>query len=118
MTPRDRGNGSVLSLGFMFAIAAAGLLVLVQVQAVIKTHAVQGAADLAAIAAAQAASDACTHADAVAEANRVRLVECTTQDDDFVVRVESDLPNHEAALLDFAHVQSAPIQASARAGFE
>lgn len=118
MTPPDRGNGTVLSLGFMCAIAAAGLLVLAQVQAVIKTHAVQGAADLTAIAAAQAAGDACANASTVAEANRVRLVECEMQDNDYVVRVEADLPNFVAVLLDFAHVQYMPIQASARAGFD
>lgn len=118
MTVRERGNGTVLALGLMCAIAAAGFLVLAQVQAVIATHAVQGAADLTAIAAAQSPGDACASAGAVAAANRVRLVECTTQADDFVVRVESDLPSLLAAVLNFAHVQSAPIQASARAGFD
>ena len=116
MTARERGNGTVLALGLMCAIAAAGFLVLAQVQAVIATHAVQGAADLAAIAAAQASGDGCRKAQVVAEANQVRLVDCTTQDADFIVRVESDPPSLVAAALTFAHVAATPIQASARAG--
>ncbi|MDO8731347.1 MAG: flp pilus-assembly TadE/G-like family protein [Actinomycetota bacterium] len=116
MTPRERGNGTVLSLGFMFMIAVAGFLVLAQVQAVMKTHAVQGAADLSAIAAAQTPGDSCAGARAIAAANQVRLVDCRTEGTDFIVRVESDLPSLVMAVLKFVHVQSAPIQASARAG--
>lgn len=118
MKAGERGNGTVLSLAFMFVIAATGFLVLVQVQAVMRSHAVQGAADLAAIAAAQASGDGCRKAQVVAEANRVRLVDCTTQDDDFIVRVESDLPSLVSALLTFARVDASPIRAAARASVE
>ena len=118
MTQHDRGNGTVLSLAFMCAIAMAGFLVLVQIQAVMKTHAVQGAADLTALAAAQADTDPCSQADRVAQANQVRLMDCQQVDQDFVVRVASDLPSLMRALLDFVHVQPLPIQASARAGLE
>lgn len=116
MNTRERGNGTVLGLGFMFALTLAGFLVLIQVQAVMKTHAVQGAADLTAIAAAQASADACAQADAVARANQVRLVECETDDTDFLVKVESDLPSLVASMLTFVHVEATPIRASARAG--
>ena len=118
MKARERGNGTVLGLAFMCAVAMAGFLVLVQIQAVMKTHAVQGAADLTALAAAQADGDACSQADRVARANQVRLVECQPVDGDYVVRVASDLPSLMHALLDFVHVQAAPIQAAARAGME
>ena len=116
MKPAERGNGTVLSLALMFAIGAAGFVVLAQGQAVIATHAVQDAADLTAIAAAQAVADPCTKADAVAKANRVRLLDCTAEAADYVVRVESDLPSLIAHVLDLLHVQPSPIRASARAG--
>ncbi len=118
MTSDEGGNATVLSMAFAFAITACGFLVLAQLQAVITTRAVEGAADLAAIAAAQSSGDACAQAERVAQANRVRLVDCTVQDADFVVRVESDLPSLVAAMVRLVHVQEAPIRATARAGVE
>ena len=116
MTRRDQGSGTVLSLGFMAAIAMAGVLVLAQLQAVMTTHALAGAADLRALAAAQAHGDACARAERVAQAHRVRLVGCRAAGEDFIVRVESDLPGLVSALLGLVQVQAMPIQASARAG--
>ncbi len=116
MTAREQGNGTVLALGLMFVIAVAGFLVLAQVQAVIKTHALQGAADLSAIAAAQDPIHDCSIANAIAQANRARLVDCRSEDADVVVRVETDLPSLLATVLTFVHVEAKPIQASARAG--
>lgn len=106
----------MLGLAFICMVAACGFLVLAQVQAVIATHALEGAADLAAIAAAQSQGDACAEAGRVAQANHARLVDCGTQDSDFVVRVESDLPGLVAAVIKLVHVQASPIRATARAG--
>lgn len=118
MSHQDQGIGTVLSLAMMCAVAAAGVLVAAQVQIVMATHALQGAADLAAIAAAQSADESCRAAMAVAQANRVRLVSCRAEASDFIVQVESDLPNLIAAVLSFAHVEQGPIHANARAGPE
>ncbi len=118
MSHQDQGNGTVLSLAMMGAVAAAGILVAAQVQIVMATHALQGAADLAAIAAAQSPDDSCGAAIAVAQANQVRLVNCRPEDSDFIVQVETDLPSLIAAVLSFAHVEQGPIHANARAGPE
>jgi len=115
MSCRERGSGTVLSLAFLLVIGAAGLLGLAQAQALQLKHRVQSAADLSAIGAAQAPGDACASAERIAAANGTRLVDCWTEDEDTLVRVQADAPDLLARVLGAVQMSAGPISASARA---
>lgn len=115
MSRRERGSGTVLSLALLLVIGAAGVAGLSLAQALQLKHRVQSAADLSAIAAAQAPGDACASAESIAAANGTRLVGCWTEDEDTLVRVEADAPSLLARVMAAAQMSAGPISASARA---
>lgn len=97
MSAAERGSGTLLAslviaavMGLTAALVVAGLVTG-------EGHRIQGGADLAAIAGAQAqlrGADACAAVRESADANRVGVRQCTVVGDEveFVVRVEVDAP--------------------------
>ena len=90
----ERGSGSLL--GALIALLLAGLTGAVMIYGLFtyEAHRIQGAADLAAIAGAEAQREAgpgCGAASDSAERNRVSIVKCTVTGDEveFVVAVEA-----------------------------
>lgn len=79
----DRGSATVWAVGAIAVLCAVFGAVLAFGQAVVIRHQVEGAADLAALAAAdhwtKGAEGACTTAERVAEAQGSRLVRCELQ---------------------------------------
>jgi len=104
----ERGAGAVLALALVMVVVAIGLSGVGLAAALTARQRVIGTADLAALAAADAASGAiagvpCDVAAGVAAANRARLTECET--DSLVVSV--------TVVGSFAGI---PIEAQSRAG--
>lgn len=81
--PSDRGSATVWTVGAMAALCAVFGVVLVMGHAAVARHRAAGAADLAALAAADHWSDgsvaACARADRVARAQNARLVRCAVE---------------------------------------
>ncbi|MFG3146850.1 Rv3654c family TadE-like protein [Streptomyces sp. NPDC048243] len=79
----DRGSATVWAVGAMAALCAVFLVVLAMGHAAVTRHRAAGAADLAALAAADHWSDggtvACARADRVARAQNARLVRCAVE---------------------------------------
>ncbi|WP_152978081.1 MULTISPECIES: Rv3654c family TadE-like protein [Micrococcales] len=96
----DRGSGSVLAVALLGAIMVMVVFVIAAGQAAWAHHRARTAADLAALAAADAArgltsGEPCAVARRVAEANGARLVGCCPPSDRGEVRdvrVEADVP--------------------------
>ncbi|MFA7323789.1 MAG: Rv3654c family TadE-like protein [Candidatus Nanopelagicales bacterium] len=112
----EQGSGTVLGLAAMAVVAMFGMVALAQLQAVSVTHALQGAADLTAVGAAQAVDDQCAVAAQIAEANGARLTACSPVGLDVVVQVETDAPSLVANLLKRFGFEASPLRARARAG--
>jgi secretion/DNA translocation related TadE-like protein len=101
LAPRtdDRGVASVLAVAWIVVVMTAGWIAMLAVAITAAQHHLDGAADIAAIAAAQAAQsgeDACTTAARVARGNDVSLGDCRHEGLDVVVTVVDaiDLPLH------------------------
>ncbi|MFE9875361.1 Rv3654c family TadE-like protein [Streptomyces sp. NPDC005784] len=79
----DKGSATVWTVGAIAVLCAVFGVVLAMGQAVVVRHRAAGAADLAALAAADHWSDggtaACARADRVARAQRARLVRCAVE---------------------------------------
>jgi secretion/DNA translocation related TadE-like protein len=79
----DRGSATVWTVGAIAVLCVVFGAVLAMGQAVVVRHRAAGAADLAALAAADQWSDggtaACAQADRVARAQRARLVRCAVE---------------------------------------
>ncbi|SEG82600.1 helicase/secretion neighborhood TadE-like protein [Saccharopolyspora kobensis] len=93
---RDRGAATALSAILVLALLAVLVLVLQIGAATIARHRAEGAADLAALAAAahapSGAESACERAAQVAEGMRAAVVECLLEGWNARVTVEADLP--------------------------
>jgi secretion/DNA translocation related TadE-like protein len=88
----DRGSASVFALLVIpvLCLAAFGLLAFAQ-QALIRQQ-LRTAADLSALAAAQALDDPCQRAQHIAEAHRVSLLACASVGGDWTVEVSAPQP--------------------------
>jgi secretion/DNA translocation related TadE-like protein len=112
----DQGSASVLALAVLVLVCFGAVIGFAKAQAVIVSRQAAGAADLAALAAAQAEGQPCARAESVAGANGTTLVECRTDGGDAFVRVEMPAPWLVARLLDSFGFPAPVIGASARAG--
>ena len=74
--PADRGSASVWCVGAVAVLCVVFGVVLALGHAVVVRHRAAGGADLAALAAADGAAEACAWADRVARAQDARLVRC------------------------------------------
>ena len=93
----EDGYATVWAVGWMVVVALVTWAALLVAAGVGRQHHLDGAADLAAISAAQAVQrgeDACREAARVAAANHVQVARCEVVDADVVVQVvdELDLP--------------------------
>ncbi|PKW13813.1 Rv3654c family TadE-like protein [Saccharopolyspora spinosa] len=92
----DRGTATVLSAVLSMALLALLWFVLQLGAVTIARHRAEGAADLAALAAAAYAphgqQTACERANQVANGMRVEMAECTLDGWDALVAVRTDLP--------------------------
>jgi secretion/DNA translocation related TadE-like protein len=93
----ERGSATVWVIALAGMLAAVGVAAVLVGAAVVGRHRATGAADLAALAAAEQAvrgrSDACSVAARVAEANTARLTRCAV-DGAAVVEVAVTVPVH------------------------
>ena len=112
----DRGSGTVATAMVMLVLVTLGGVSLGIVQAHLAAARVQAAADLAALAAAQADGDACARASVVATANGADLVRCEGLDTDVLVMVQAPAPALLARAALFTGHDAGPLQATARAG--
>ena len=112
----DRGAATVLTLALSLVLLSAGFvgLALVQVH-LVATH-VQTAADLAAIAGAQALEDPCHRAAQIAAANGVEITGCTLDGTDVVVQVHVQAPPMLERMARLTGQDADSIVAVARAG--
>lgn len=82
-SPADRGSATVWTVGVIAVLSVVFGAVLAMGQAVVVRHRAAGAADLAALAAADhwtdGATAACAQADRVARAQHARLVRCAVE---------------------------------------
>ncbi len=112
----DRGSATVLALAVLVVVCFGAAIGFAKAQAVLVSRQAAGAADLAALAAAQADVAPCARAASVASANGTTLVECGTDGLDAFVRVEAPAPWLVVRLLNSFGFPAPVIGASARAG--
>lgn len=116
MSRGDRGAATVWTLALLAVLLLAGLLAAAVAQQAIARQRVASAADMAALAAAQAVGDACTEAARTAAANVVRLDECALDGADIWVRVSVPTPALVRRLNALLGTGSADVSVVARAG--
>lgn len=113
----DRGAAVVWSLALVSILGLVALVGGAVGGVVTARQHVAAAADLAALAAAQAPDDPCGHAGAVAQANDVTIDGCRVVGTDVVVEVHGEPPPIVSRLLSFLGAGATPtIRVSARAG--
>jgi len=112
----DRGSATVLGLVASFVVLSVGFIGIVQVQATLASHSVQSAADLSALAGAQALADSCGAANQMAVANNVDLIACEIAAGDVSVVVEARTPSLVAELLNRFGLPIGKVVATAKAG--
>lgn len=112
----DRGSGTVLMLAVMAVVCFGASVGYAKAQLVVAQRHAAGAADLAALAGAQATVDPCARAAAVAGANDASLTGCAVEGSDVVVEVIRPMPPLTAQLLHAFRLPAPPIIARARAG--
>ena len=112
----DTGSATVLTLALSFILLSAGFvgLALVQVN-LVATH-VQTAADLAALAGAQAIEDPCRRAAEIAAANGVDITDCTLDGSDVIVQVRVEPPPMLERIARLTGQAADMVTAVARAG--
>jgi len=112
----DRGVAIVWALTLMSLLLLVGLLAgAVGQQAVVRQR-LASAADVAALAAAQALVDPCGAAERSAAANGARLLDCTMAGQDYLVSVSGPAPNLVRRLFALLGRSSTEVTATARAG--
>lgn len=107
----ERGSGTVLGLALVGAIAAPTLIILSAITVFSTVRETAGAADAAALAAADSLSghlpgDPCALAAAVATHNRARLTDCTLTETEASIAVARDIPGFTLT----AHARAGPPQ--------
>lgn len=113
----DRGAGTVLSLAVLAVVCFATALGFAKAQLVLAMHQAATAADLSALAGAQALADPCGRAAAVAAANGTHLSGCSTAGGDVLVQVTRPMPAMTASLLSSFRLPTPPVTAESRAGY-
>lgn len=112
----DDGAAVLWSVALVFVLTLAGLVSLaVAQQALARQHA-EAAADVAALAGAQADGDPCSAAQQASAANGTSLVACALDDGDVVVRVSSPPPPLVRRLFALMGEDPNDVLAVARAG--
>ena len=114
----DRGSATVLVVAVMTVLLAVGVVLLAIADIAVASVRSRGAADLAAIAGAQAIVDPCSRAATVASANGAALVGCVLDGGDVVTTVEAPLPRLAARVAGLLGGSVSAVRASARAGQE
>lgn len=113
----DRGAGTVLSLAVLAVVCFATALGFAKAQLILASRQAATAADLSALAGAQALRDPCGRAAAVAAANGTQLSGCTIAGGDVLVQVIRPMPPITASLLTSFHLPTPPVTATSRAGY-
>ena len=113
---RDAGAATVAALALMGALTMAGLVALAVGQQAAAREQLSTAADIAALAAAQAMTDPCAAAEASARANSVRMVACATDGPDFVVTLTRPPAPLTVRLLGWLGHEAEELVMVARAG--
>lgn len=113
----DAGSGTVLGLVALALVCFVATVGLARAQQVITIRQASTAADLAAIAGAQAMTDHCARAGSVAAANGAQLSGCLRSGGDVHVQVRLAMPPLTAGLLRSFGLPTPPITAQARAGY-
>ena len=112
----ERGAAIVWALALVSVLLLVGLAAAgVMAQAVARQR-VATAADIAAVAGAQALDDPCACAERSARANGMELSACTIDGPDIIVDVTTPLPGVVGRLLAFLGRDAPPVSATARAG--
>lgn len=114
----DKGAGTVLSLAVLAVICFATTVGVAKAQLALAVHQAATAADLAALAGAQAMVDPCGRATAVAAANGTQLLECQVTGGDVLVQVRRPMPSLTASLLSSFRLPTPAVTAQSRAGFQ
>jgi secretion/DNA translocation related TadE-like protein len=112
----DDGAATVWSLALICVILLGALLAAAVAQQAMARQRVAAAADVAALAAAQADADQCAQAERVAVANGVQLVVCAVDGVDVVVRVSVPPPDLVRRVFALVGQQPRDVVGIARAG--
>ncbi len=117
MRSADRGSATVLTVALVCVLMCCGIVGLAVVQAALSTARAQTAADLAALAGAQAPADPCGASAEVAEANGAVITGCRVEGPDVVVAVALPAPPLVERMALAAGQPSPVVSAWARAGY-
>jgi secretion/DNA translocation related TadE-like protein len=113
---RERGAAVAWSLALMSLVLLVGLVTMALASVMVARQHAAAAADIAALAAAQALADPCGRAGASAAENGASLTACGQDAADMVVEVTVPAPAILNRLLALVGHDAAPVRASARAG--
>jgi secretion/DNA translocation related TadE-like protein len=113
----DRGSATILAVALSAALLCSGVLGLAVIQAAVVTSRAQTAADLSALAGAQAITDACEASAAVAEANGAAITRCAAEGSDVVIEVTVPAPPFVQRIAFAFGREPRVVSARARAGF-
>lgn len=114
----ERGTGTVLSLAVLAVVCFATTVAVAKAQLVLAVRQADTAADLAALAGAQAMVDPCGRATAVAAANGTQLSGCWMAGGDVLVQVTRPMPSITSSLLSSFRLPTPAVTAQSRAGFQ
>ena len=117
MRAADRGSATILAVGLSAVLLCSGVLGLAVVQAALVTGRAQTAADLAALAGAQARADQCEASAGVARANGASMTRCDANGLDVVVEVALPAPPLVQRIALVIGRPAGVVLARARAGF-
>ena len=112
----DRGAAIVWGLTLTFILTTAGLVAASVAQFAIVRQRVQTAADLSALAGAQAGTDPCAAAERAAATNGTTMLACALDGIDVVVRVSRPAPELVRRVFALAGQRPRDIVVAARAG--
>lgn len=115
-TRDDRGSMSVFVVAILSIVMLIGVVGLGLGQWAVAAARLSSAADLAALAAADAVVDPCGQAERVARANDTMLIGCTREGDDVVATVQSATPPFAQRIAALLGRTASALQRSARAG--
>lgn len=117
MRAAERGSATIVAVALSAALLCSGVLGLAVVQAAVVMSRAQTAADLAALAGAQAVTDPCGASAAVAEANGAAITRCVSEGLDVVIEVTMPAPPFVQRIAFAVGQPAGAVSAWARAGF-
>lgn len=115
---RERGSMTVMAVALLSVISVVGMLGLGLAQWAVAAARLSSAADIAALAGANAPAESCGRAAQAAAANGTTLVGCVVEGLDVVATVQAPAPPFAIRVATLLGGDASVLQRSARAGQE